>query len=229
MRRPVTAFPDGVPTPSRKSTLISILIGLSRSGAAIAARPYIGVDTVAATIYRIHPRIPAVEDAVGIVARRAAKALRRKAIVKAKRGAERLAARRDSGDHPMSSTYWPSHKASAALIDLAQPLLEEAEEGDRKGRRMCLMFAALAWNLSLLAADERQARMLDFFNDLSAASGYADGDRAVILAAFEDAMAQLISRKLLLYPDDRRCLADLNINETSDSYHVTVTSLVETA
>jgi hypothetical protein len=168
--------------------------------------------------------------AMGIAQRRAAKALRRKAIVRAKRQAEKAS----SGEladwgHWISAPSLPTRKASAALIEVAAPLTEGVDDRDMYYK--CLMMAMVAWNLSLLPEEERKEQMVRFFEGMP---GFGEEDQGcanneALYSSFEEVMAELISRKMLLYPLDRRWLVDLDIIETADGYRVNVASAREAA
>ena len=167
---------------------------------------------------------------MGIAQRRAAKALRRKAIVKVKRrtaaaGDGKSARRGGWSVAPPLAT----HKASAALIDVADILTND--EDDRDTRYKCLMLAMVAWNVSLLAVEERREKLRDFFDAMPGlgADGEQFADKDGVFSSFEDMMAQLISRKILLYPFDRRWLLNLDVIETSDGYRVNVASALDAA
>ena len=56
-------------------------------------------------------------------------------------------------------------KASAALIDVAEPLT--TDDDDPGTRRNCLVTAMVAWNLSLLPEAERKEQMHRFFEILA--------------------------------------------------------------
>jgi hypothetical protein len=167
-----------------------------------------------------------------IAQRRAAKAVRRKALVREKRMAEmgRQGKNADEG-------YWAplpvprTHKASAALIDIAEHLT--GEEDDRDTRHKTLILAMVAWNLSLLPAAERKEQMRSFFEGFAGIGDETDqsfkSSDGEAFACFEEIMRDLISRKLLLYPLDRRWLLDLEVFETSDGFRVNVTSALDKA
>lgn len=167
---------------------------------------------------------------MGIAQRRAAKAQRRKAIVKAKR---RTAAESDRELARLEDLSWalshPTHKASAALIDVADILTDD--EDDRETRHRCLILAMAAWNLSLLSVEERSEELRRIFGAMSEPGVDDKQPRATDedISYLEDIMAQLISRKILLYPFDRRRLLNLDLVETSDGYRVNVASTFDLA
>lgn len=163
--------------------------------------------------------------------RRAAKALRRKALVKAKRQAE-VAGRSpvtnwgSEGDGPVRATY----KASEALITLAEPLTHD--DDDRNARYNCLAFAMIAWNLALLPADRRKEEMYRLFDtipDVAEDIQHLEQPRGTRGSALEEMMDDLISRKIVLYPSDRRWLIHLDVSETSRGYRVSVASALPAA
>ncbi len=108
-----------------------------------------------------------------------------------------------------------SQKVSAALLDVARPWLRDAD--DRDSYYKALMLAMTAWNLSLMPADKRKAA-------LRGVTDKALGDSGQAVADFEALIAELMTRKLLLYPLDHRFLVDLDLVETSGGYRVNVMS-----
>jgi hypothetical protein len=163
--------------------------------------------------------------------RRAAKALRRKVLVKAKRQAEL------AGGSPVTNWGWESdapvratYKASEALITLADPLTHD--DDDRNTRYNCLAFAMIAWNLSLLPADRRKEEMYRLFDTISGIAEdiqHRDQPEGTRGSALEEVMDDLILRKMVLYPSDRRWLVHLDVSETSRGYHVSVASALPAA
>jgi hypothetical protein len=156
--------------------------------------------------------------AANLAQRRAAKALRRKAIVRAKRKAE---VRGGIGIVDRELRI-PNNKASAALIHLAEPLTSEADDTD--AREKSLMLAMVAWNLSLLPESKRKEQMASLLEKAAASE-----DRLEASSFFQPIIDALVSRKLQLYPLDRRFLVDLQVFETSDGYRVTVASALDAA
>ena len=152
---------------------------------------------------------------VNLARRRAAKAARRRILVEAKRKAERRV-ERQVADWGFGTL--PSQKASAALLDIAEPWLFDAE--GRDARYNILMLVMTAWNLSLIPVEERKARLREIVEKVLEG---ADDDLGAV-AEFEAVIGELVSRKLLLYPLDRRFLLNLDLVETSDGYRVNVMS-----
>jgi hypothetical protein len=157
--------------------------------------------------------------AANLAQRRAAKALRRKAIVRAKRKAE---VRGGIGIVDRELRI-PNNKASAALIHLAEPLTSEADDTD--ARKKSLTLAMVAWNLSLLPESKRKEQMAGLLEKAAA----SEDDRLEASSFLQPIIDALVSRKLQLYPLDRRFLVDLQVFETSDGYHVTVASALDAA
>src|SRR5271166_6232896 len=124
--------------------------------------------------------------AANLAQRRAAKALRRKAIVRAKRQAELKDRIGRVGWEPGI----PSHKASAALLHLAEPLTGEADDADAWERS--LMLAMMAWNLSLLSEGARKEQMASVLKEGAA----SEDDRFEASSTLQPLLDALISRKL---------------------------------
>jgi len=160
--------------------------------------------------------------------RRAAKAQRRKAIAREKRKAE-MSGRSvlmfsDETLAPRSSMG----KASAALLEVADPLLELARDPGEMHKALAL--ALLAWNLSLLPEKERMERMAKVMEDI--VPEVAEDEQVTceeLCDEFREIMAALISRKLELFPLDDRELADVEVRQRRKRCYVTVTSLLEVA
>jgi len=165
--------------------------------------------------------------------RRAANALRRKAIVRVKRQAER------SGENEVveragwpSAPMRPANKASAALLEIAELLTDDADDLDTW--RKNLMLTMFAWNLSRLPRDEKKEKMHAFFDGLVQAvdQDYRNSlpfDRDALYASFDDTVEKLIIRKIVLYPYDRRLLMDLEVLETPRGIRVNVQSALDVA
>jgi hypothetical protein len=161
--------------------------------------------------------------------RRAAKAQRRKAIIRARRKEEM------GGRHVLilsdeTLAQRPAmEKASAALLELADPLLALAQ--DREEMHKALGLALLAWNLSLMPVNERMEEMAVVGEKLVPESTEEEPvNRAEFLDEFRELMAALISRKFQLFPLDHRQLADVQVVDNgSNGCHVTVKSLLEVA
>ena len=160
--------------------------------------------------------------------RRAAKAQRRKAILRAKReeemGGRHVHIFSDEALAPRSSVG----KASAALLEVADPLLELAR--DQGEMEKALALALVAWNLSLLPMTERMNRTARVMEDI--VPGFAEDEqvtREELCDDFCEMMAALISRKLQLFPLDDRQLADVRVHERRKRMHVIVTSLIDVA
>jgi len=164
--------------------------------------------------------------AANLAQRRAAKALRRKAAVRAKRQVELRGQGEVAswGDGESWAEPVPTYKASAALIDFAEPLLDD--DDDHHARYNSLMLAMLAWNLSLLDPGKRKENMRSILEAVPELLGEGDGE---VLYQFENLITELISRKLMLYPFDRRCLVNFELRETSDGWRVNVASTLAKA
>jgi len=160
--------------------------------------------------------------------RRAAKAQRRRAIARAKRKAE-MSARTafiflDETPAPRSSMG----KASAALLEVADPLLALARDPGEMHQALAL--ALLAWNLSLLPETARMERMAKVMEDI--VPRVAEAEQVTSEEVFDEfraMMAVLISRKLELFPLDDRQLADVEVRQDRKRCYVTVASLLEVA
>jgi hypothetical protein len=160
--------------------------------------------------------------------RRAAKAQRRKAIARAKRKAE------IDGRHVLifsdeAFTPRPSMgKASAALLEVADPLLELARDPDEMEKALAL--ALLAWNLSLLPEKERMERMAKVIEGIvPGVAEDAQVNREELFDAFREIIAVLISRKLQLFPLDDRHLVDVEVRQGRTRCYVTVATLLDAA
>lgn len=89
-------------------------------------------------------------------------------------------------------------KLSAAIIDVAQPLLDEATEF--QDHMMILGIAACAWSMALLPTPQMRATEI-----LAAIKkmGFSESDGATF-DQLKQAFEFMIERRLELYPDDSR-------------------------
>ena len=82
-----------------------------------------------------------------------------------------------------------------------------------------LAITCMAWNASLVEEPERGEivkQVVSFFKDKTDAKGQLE---------FSLFSYELIARKLLLFPNDRRYVVKFDVTETKDDYHVFVLSL----
>jgi len=165
----------------------------------------------------------------GIVQRRAAKALRRRAVVKERRRTE-LANDSSAGGLTLWSEppVWSACKLSDALVDIAEPLLPD--DADFNSVHNWFVLAMFGWNLALLPVGRRREEMGEMFKTIPGVDEHlALGDRSgssSLLSALEASVAALIARKEALYPFDRRWIIDFEMMETLDSYRLRVTSVL---
>ena len=162
---------------------------------------------------------------VGIVQRRAAKALRRKATVKEKRRSEADAAEPSWPSLQLSSGEARSEKISAALIDLASWLMPDDCDSDR--RYLCFALAAMAWNVSLRPLDERGAEIRRCLEEqFQEASGktppLSPQDKEAMFSEMGEVVSALVKRKLAFWPFDRRVIIGFELTETEEEYNVSV-------
>jgi hypothetical protein len=168
--------------------------------------------------------------AVNMARSRAAKAGRRKAVVEAKRKAEK-AGKGKVADWAFCGLGTELPKASAALMELVEPWRDGCE--DRDSYYKILMLGMTAWNISFMPADERKEHVRSILETVIEGDNDGGTGRSSAIeedcADFEAILAELVSRKLLLFPLDRRFLLNLNLVETSGDYRVTVMSELKKA
>lgn len=110
-------------------------------------------------------------------------------------------------------------KISACLIELILPYLPE--QAGIKEWRTGIAMAAMAWNLALLPASERDGEIERMFQQ---AEAHALDDPLLL----EDLLQLLISRKLQLYPDDPRWVLSWEVRKAGSRFHVmAITALPE--
>jgi hypothetical protein len=82
-----------------------------------------------------------------------------------------------------------------------------------------IAIACMAWNASLVDEPERGEmvnQVVNFFKDKTDTKGMLE---------FSQFSYELIKRKLLLFPNDRRFVYKFDVTETKDDFHVFVLSL----
>lgn len=84
---------------------------------------------------------------------------------------------------------------------------------------MLVTIACMAWNAALVEEQERGKmvnQVIDLFKDKTNLKG---------LLEFRQFSYELIERKLLLFPDDRRFVVKFDVTEANDTFHIFVISL----
>ena len=116
-----------------------------------------------------------------------------------------------------SSQEEESGKMSQCLIRVAQPYLSDCGDSlDEYYKEMSL--AAMAWNLSLFPPDSREEHLMESLD----------------LQPIEEEVRQLIAqhvrelvrRKELLFPGDRRMIAKVDVVDQGDSFRVLAASSI---
>lgn len=103
-------------------------------------------------------------------------------------------------------------KISACLIELILPYLPE--EAGIQAWRAGIAMAAMAWNLALLPASERDREIERMFQQAEARAL----DDPLLL---EDLLQLLIAQKLRIYPDDPRLILSWEVRKAGSRVHVT--------
>lgn len=108
---------------------------------------------------------------------------------------------------------------SEVLLEFAEPYLDY--DGGLESFRGGVGAAATAWNLSLLAREERGKFLDDMFRGRFPDIG-ADAREAMIVF-----IRELVLRKEMYYPDDTRFIVGYEAIETEDGFHLNVASLFD--
>ena len=108
---------------------------------------------------------------------------------------------------------WRRHgKLSAAVIDIAEPMLQGC--GEDEDYKQCLIMAVMAWNLSLMPETDREEILRATFlkHDMSKRD----------FEEYKAGLAMLIEQKMLLYPNDNRVIMDYEIFQDGDEMRLEV-------
>jgi hypothetical protein len=103
-------------------------------------------------------------------------------------------------------------KLSEALAALIEPYRED--ESDAAGLKSLVGLGAIAWNLAMFPESKRGAALSEMTKDLKGR------DREVLNIV----VAQLVRRKLELFPDDRRMIVSYEVTDSGGKYHLAVGS-----
>jgi len=109
-------------------------------------------------------------------------------------------------------------KLSERIIELAQPLLEDAES--KKEEAISIDLSAMAWNLSLDVGKKREELLSTILKTLAPFSPFR---KKALRKEFEN----LVRRKERLFPHDRRYIASWEVTPRPGSILVNVASLRE--
>lgn len=164
--------------------------------------------------------------------RRVAKVRRRKAVarkrLKAGASGERLEATLQGG------VDVPPYKLSDALLALAEPLWTDdetsadlSEEKAFNLRHNYLVLTKIGWNLALLPSDRRPEKMANMFREISEIDDLMQQEKRAslpVMLTLEETVTDVVARKELMFPNDRRWVVDFKFTEGSDEYNLMVTS-----
>lgn len=101
-------------------------------------------------------------------------------------------------------------KMSQALEELITPYLEET--GTLDEFKSLVLLGSMAWNATLLPAEERDV-LLKHAMKTAPRALRSDLDRLLKL---------LMSRKIALFPNDHRYIVSTNVTDLGDQYHIAV-------
>lgn len=110
-------------------------------------------------------------------------------------------------------------KMSEALIAVARPMLDAESETDPtfEVRRKYLLLTMLVWNAVLLEEDRTQQVLSKAAQKLALETGSPE-------EVFTQLFALLAERKMALFPDDRRFIVDVKLNDLEDGRYRVVAS-----
>ncbi|MBW4553216.1 MAG: hypothetical protein KME35_19195 [Aphanocapsa sp. GSE-SYN-MK-11-07L] len=106
-------------------------------------------------------------------------------------------------------------KMSKVLEKFAAPYLEFAR--NHSEREKVFMIAIVAWNLALMAEDQRQSTLDQF---LAGQSPLAQQDTKEIIQ-------EMIVRKQTDFADNQRLILDFQLQDSHHNYHLSVASTLE--
>lgn len=112
------------------------------------------------------------------------------------------------------------NKLSAAIIDIAQPLLDRAETPEDK--KDVLHMALVAWMTAVLPEDHGGPNVLESMREVC-------GDDPEAIAVMEVGFEGMLERKRTLYPDDRRVPLDYEMEVIGDKLQFNVVGTVPNA
>jgi uncharacterized membrane-anchored protein YjiN (DUF445 family) len=107
-------------------------------------------------------------------------------------------------------------KMSEVLQVFVDPYLKSVTNSSQ--RETLFDIAVMAWNLSLTPENERQSLVEEMLEQLA--------QRGDLLAQQEmrEIIEELITRKLELFPDNRRLIVEFHLQETRNKFHLSVAS-----
>lgn len=97
------------------------------------------------------------------------------------------------------------HKLSAAILEIAQPILDIVNTSDEI--RAVVMAAVAVWNISQLSEEEQDERIAEMMQ----AIGFDDSADPEIVNQFSLHIYIMLNRKLTLHGDDRRLVSDFDL------------------
>jgi hypothetical protein len=83
---------------------------------------------------------------------------------------------------------------------------------------MVFDMAVAAWNLAIMPEDARKSAMADLFDDLM------KNQKATVRQDLDNLIAEMIARKLELFPNNRRYIVDFQLEGEGERFHLSVAS-----
>jgi hypothetical protein len=131
-------------------------------------------------------------------------------------GTLRKLARQSIGHHKTAPVeripFGYAVKMSDALVEIAEPMLESAQNEEQF--RLAIGLAAMCWNLSLLPTGERSAHVEQAIRKLVKPGQPTDEVRQVV--------ELLIARKEALFPDDKRAILKHRVSGSRGNANIVV-------
>ena len=109
-----------------------------------------------------------------------------------------------------------SQEMSGVIEEFMESFTEASET--YKGQRVLLMFACMAWNLSMFPDDAMEPEIEKVVNRMSDSGVNGEGVRRVL--------EEMIKRKRKHFAHDTRPIKDYKLTETEDGFHISATSFV---
>jgi hypothetical protein len=107
-------------------------------------------------------------------------------------------------------------KMSEVLEEFVMPYLEAVHNHEH--RHKMITIAVIAWNIALLPEELWESDMQPFLSAIT--------DDDIARQGFQEILLQLISRKLLYFPDDRRSIVDFQVIDRGAQFHLSVASVM---
>lgn len=107
-------------------------------------------------------------------------------------------------------------KMSEVLEEFVEPYLLEAIGLNK--RKMLFEIAIIAWNLAIMSEEQRKSALEELIGDI------LKNQKTIAKQDLNSILNEMVSRKLQLFPTNRRYIVDFQLEDIGNQFHLSVAS-----